>query len=53
MKTNRLLLIILLIGGINLTVQAQSPTTAYDFNMNDCNGKCIICLLNWIPGMWW
>jgi hypothetical protein len=39
MKTNKLLLIILLIGGINLTVQAQSPTTAYDFNMNDCNGK--------------
>jgi hypothetical protein len=38
MKTKKLLLIILLIGGINLTTQAQ-PTTAYDFNMNDCNGK--------------
>lgn len=39
MKTKRLLLIILLIGGINLIMHAQPPTVAYDFNMNDCNGK--------------
>jgi hypothetical protein len=39
MKKNKLFLIILLISGINLTMYAQSPTTAYDFNMNDCNGK--------------
>lgn len=39
MKKNKLLLIILLISGVNLTMRAQSPTTAYDFNMNDCNGK--------------
>jgi hypothetical protein len=36
---NKLLLIVLLACGINQTVRSQSPTTAYDFNMNDCNGK--------------
>jgi hypothetical protein len=36
---NKLLLIVLLACGINQTMNAQSPTTAYDFNMNDCNGK--------------
>lgn len=39
MKNNILFLIFLFIGGINQTISAQGPTTAYDFTMNDCNGK--------------
>jgi thiol-disulfide isomerase/thioredoxin len=39
MKNNILLLIFLFIGGINQTISAQGPTTAYDFKMNDCNGN--------------
>ncbi len=39
MKTNSIFLILLFSLGINKGMTAQAPTTAYDFNMNDCNGK--------------
>lgn len=39
MKTQFLFLILFLSLGLNKTITAQTPDTAYDFNMNDCNGK--------------
>lgn len=39
MKTYNLFFILLLSFIINAQLKAQTPTTAYDFNMNDCNGK--------------
>jgi hypothetical protein len=39
MKTQLLFFILFLSLGVNKTLTAQNPTTAYDFNMDDCNGK--------------
>lgn len=39
MKTQLLFLILFLSFGIDKNAIAQTPDTAYDFNMNDCNGK--------------
>lgn len=39
MKKNLYWLILICMITINQTIIAQTPTTAYDFNMDDCNGK--------------
>ncbi|HET6225606.1 MAG TPA: T9SS type A sorting domain-containing protein [Bacteroidia bacterium] len=39
MKTPLLFIILLLGIGMNNTSKGQTPTTAYDFNMSDCNGN--------------
>lgn len=39
MKPQLLFLILFLSLGLNKTITAQTPTTAYDFNMDDCNGN--------------
>ena len=39
MRTKLLSLILLLNLGLNKTINAQTPDTAYDFHMDDCNGK--------------
>lgn len=39
MKTYHLLFLLFLSLVLHKNTTAQTPTTAYDFNMNDCNGK--------------